>query len=446
MSVRQRARAIAAELATAIREWRHSWQALSPVGRATTIVLSIMIAGGVLLRVRNIGFPPRFTFDEHHFVPNARRYLLGESDDNDHPPLGKLFIAAGLLLFGDNPTGWRAASLIFGLQTLVIVVALARAVFADRRASWFAAAFFAGDGFFLAYSRTALLDGGLTCLVLWSFLAAVTARTWRGVLASALLVGLAASVKWSGGMAVVPAAGAILVLRRAPRWSLLLFAAAPIAHVALWLATFPLSGRPADPHALLALMGELLHHHIEVGHLQNPLASPWYTWPVLYHPIVVKLADHGTGRTYASSVGNPLLFFSSTAAILAALLAGAIVYARMRKARVRRSIILMLFLQMAPAIVRAAALLTIGWITLLAPWTVGRGQGTYMYHYLPSYSFALMLVAGVVAQLERRFPRAVFLYAILVLSIGVFFAPVWAELPLPESLANRRLMFAPWQP
>jgi dolichyl-phosphate-mannose--protein O-mannosyl transferase len=69
-----------------------------------------------------------------------------------------------------------------------------------------------------------------------------------------------------------------------------------------------------------------------------------------------------------------------------------------------------------------------------------------MYHYLPSYSFALMLVAGVVAQLERRFPRAVFLYAILVLSIGVFFAPVWAELPLPESLANRRLMFAPWQP
>jgi dolichyl-phosphate-mannose--protein O-mannosyl transferase len=446
MSVRQRVRALGAELASTIEGWRRSWHALPPVGRATTVILTIMIAGGVALRLRNIGFPPRFTFDEHHFVPNARRYLVGEADDNDHPPLGKLFIAVGLLLFGDNPTGWRAASLIFGLQTLVIAAALARALFADRRAGWFAAAFFAGDGFFLAYSRTALLDGGLTCLVLWSFLLAVTARTWRGVLASAVLVGLAASVKWSGGMAVVPAVAAVLVLRRAPRRSLLLFAAAPIVHFALWLATFPVCGQPADPRALLALMRELLHRHVEIGHLQNPLASPWFTWPVLYHPIVVKLADHGAGRTYASSVGNPLLFFSSTAAILATLVCGAAAYLRMRKARVRRSIIAMVFVQMAPPIVHAAALLTIGWIALLAPWTAGRGVGTYMYHYLPCYGFALVLAAGVAAKLERRFPRGLLLYAIVALSIGVFFAPVWGEIPLPESLANYRLMFVPWQP
>jgi len=446
MSAVQRMRAIAAALATTLQQWRRSWNALPPIQRATTIVLAIMIAGGVALRLRNIGFPPRFTFDEHHFVPNARRYLVGEADDNDHPPLGKLLIAVGLLLFGDNPTGWRAASLIFGLQTLLVVAALARALFADRRAGWFAAAFFAGDGFFLAYSRTALLDGGLACLVLWSFLAAVTARTWRGVLACAVLVGLAASVKWSGGLAVVPAVAAILVLRRAPRRSLLLFAAAPIVHVGLWLATFPLCGRPPDPRALFALMRELLHRHVEIGHLQNALASPWYTWPVLYHPIVVKLADHGTGRTYASSVGNPLLFFSSTAAILATLMAGAVAYARMRKARVRRSIIVMVFLQMSPAVVHAAALLTIGWIALIAPWTIGRGSYTFMYHYLPSYGFALTLVAGVAARLERRFPRALLLYVILALAIGIFFAPVWAEMGLPEAVANRRLMFVPWQP
>ena len=125
MSVRQRVRATGAELAATIQGWRCSWRALSPTERATTVILTIMIAGGVALRLRNIGFP-RFTFDEHHFVPNARRYLVGEADDNDHPPLGKLFIAAGMLLFGDNPTGWRAASLIFGLQTLVIAAALAR--------------------------------------------------------------------------------------------------------------------------------------------------------------------------------------------------------------------------------------------------------------------------------------------------------------------------------
>ena len=440
-------RAIAAGLVDAAREWRRSWRAASPAARTTTVVLGLIIAAGVVLRVRDIAFPPRFTFDEQHFVPNARRYLLGEPDDNDHPPLGKLFIAVGLLLFGDNPTGWRAASLVFGLQSLVVAAALARALFADRRAGWFAAAFLAGDGFFLAYSRTALLDGGLTCLVLWSLLAAVTARTWRGVLASALLVGLAASVKWSGGMAVVPAVAAILVLRRAPRWSVLLFAAAPLIHVALWLGTFPLSGRPADPRALLTLMRTLLRHHIEVGHMPNPLASPWYTWPLLYHPIVVKLADHGTGRRYASSVGNPVLFLSSTIGILTALSAGIVFALRARVGFLARLLApRWARLAIPPTVARAALLLSVGWLALLAPWIVGRGSATYMYHYLPSYGFALVLTAGLAAHLERRFPRALLAYVGLVLSIGIFFAPVWAEFPLAEAVANRRLILAPWQP
>lgn len=446
MSLRSRVQASAALLATAAQAWRRSWQSLSRAQRATTLILSTMIVAGVVLRVRGIAFPPRFTFDEHHFVPNARRYLLGEVDDNDHPPLGKLLIAVGILLFGDNPIGWRAASLIFGLQSLVIAAALARALFANPRAGWFAAAFFAGDGFFLAYSRTALLDGGLTCLILWSLLAAVTAQSWRGVLLCALLVGLAASIKWSGGMAAVPAVAAIFILRRAPRRSLLLFAAAPILHLALWLATFPLSGRPADPRALFTLMHELLRRHIEIGHSQNPLASPWYTWPVLYHPIVVKLADHGLGRRYASSVGNPLLFFSSTLVILATLQAGIVAVVRARKAGVRVSTILLGYLAFLPPVVRAALLLTVGWLALLAPWIVGRGSYTFMYHYLPSYGFALTLLAGAVAHLEQRFPRGVLLYVSAALAIGIFFAPVWAELPLAESVANHRLMFVPWQP
>jgi dolichyl-phosphate-mannose--protein O-mannosyl transferase len=189
-------------------------------------------------------------------------------------------------------------------------------------------------------------------------------------------------------------------------------------------------------------MRELLHRHIEIGHLQNPLASPWYTWPVLYHPIVVKLADHGSGRRYASSVGNPLLFLSGTLLVLATLLTGAVALAAALRVRVRRLTGLLAHLP----ITGAALLLTVGWAALLAPWTVGRGSYTFMYHYLPSYGFALTLVADVAARLERRFPRALLVYVTLALSIGIFFAPVWAELPVSPSFANRRLMFVPWQP
>ena len=429
----------------AARLCRGRWRALPPAARTTSVLLAVLITGGVVLRLWNIGFPPRFTFDEQHFVPNARAYLLGQADDNDHPPLGKLLIAAGLLLFGDNPTGWRAASLIFGLQSLVVAGAVARELFADRRAGWYAAAFLAADGFFLAYSRTALLDGALTCLVLWSFLAALTACTWRGVLACAALVGLAASVKWSGGMAFLPAAAAVVILGRAPRWSVLLLVVAPIVHVLLWLGTFPLSGRALDLHALLVQMRELLRHHVALGREHNPLASPWYTWPVLYHPIVVKLADHGTGRRYASSLGHPLLFLSSTVAVSSAMLAG---LAAALSTRVRHRVVGVLsrLSLSSPVIGRAAGLLTVGWLAMLAPWMIGRGSYTFIYHYLPSYGFALILVSGMAAHLERRWPRALTGYLGLVLLLAIFFAPVWAEFPLAEAAANRRLMFVPWQP
>ena len=410
--------------------------------RATSMMLALMIVGGVVLRLWDVGAPPRFTFDEHHFIPNARHYLDGVTDDNDHPPLGKLFIAAGMLLFGDNPTGWRAASLILGLQTLVIAAALARDLTGDRRAAWFAAAFFAADGFFLSYSRTALLDGGLACLVLWSVLAALVARTWRGVMASAVLVGLAASVKWSGGFALLPALAAVWMRRRVPLWrAALLFAlVSPATHVGLWLASLALTHHRADPRALAMLMRDLLRRHIDIGHSHNELASPWYSWPLLYHPIVVKLSDHGVGRRYASSAGNPLLFLSATVATLAALAGG---LATAFGARARAWIAAM---GIPPDDQRAALLLAGGWLALLAPWIVGRGAYTFMYHYLPSYGLALLLVAALAARVERRFPRFVAGYVAVALALLIYFAPVWAEFSITTSVANRRLLFIPWRP
>jgi len=428
-----------AGLAAAVRRRWRDFTELAPAQRLTTIVLGLMVVSGVALRIWNLGALPRLAFDEHHFVPAARAYLVGGVDENDHPPLGKLFIAVGMLLFGDNAIGWRAASLILGLQTLVVAAALARQLFADRRAAWFAAAFFAGDGFFISYSRTALLDGGLTCLVLWTMLAAVTARSWRGVLATAIGVGLAASVKWSGGFVIVPAALAVLMLARAPRWTLSLFAVAPLVHVGLWIAGLAICGRPPNLLATLALMKGLVEHHIAVGKVPNGLASPWYSWLTLYHPIVIKLSGHGARIRYSTSAGNPLLYLSTTLAILWAFGTGVSAAARTGVRdwwlRVR-----------SQPEVRAVALLTAGWLALLAPWMFGRSVGTYIYHYLPSYGFALTLVAGLGARLERRWPRLTAGYVLAAFALVLFFAPVWAELPIPESVANRRLLFPLWRP
>ncbi|MDB4983562.1 MAG: glycosyl transferase family protein [Myxococcales bacterium] len=426
-------------LADAVTRARRAWERQLPPERLTTVMLAIMIVAGSVLRLWDVDVLPRLGFDEDHFVLNARRYLIGEGDLNNHPPLGKLFIAVGMLIVGDNPAGWRAASIVWGLQTIVVAAVLARELFEDRRAAWFAAAFVAADGFFLSYSRTALLDGGLACLVLWSVLAAELARTWRGVLASAVLVGLAASVKWSGGLVVIPAAALVLARGRVARRWVLLFGTAPVVHLGLWVGALAFSGQPAAPRALVAVIREALHSHIVNGTLQHDAASPWYSWLIFYRPIVLKATEHGTWHHYASCVGHPLLFVGASLGIVVTV-GGALAALVSRRARawVRARCA-------AGPMTTAAAFLALGWLALIAPWTGPRAY-TFVYHYLPSYGFALTLLAGVVAHLERRFPSRVAAFVCAVFLLAAFFAPVWAELRISEHAARMRLVFPAWRP
>ena len=119
-----------------------------------------------------------------------------------------------------------------------------------------AAAFVAADGFFISYSRVGLMDGILTSLLLWCMLAAVSARTWRGVLVTALLVGIAVSVKWSGVFIVIPAAVTMLLLGRVRFWSLFIFAVVPVVQTAVWLLALRLSHEPTDLASLWRLVKE----------------------------------------------------------------------------------------------------------------------------------------------------------------------------------------------
>jgi dolichyl-phosphate-mannose--protein O-mannosyl transferase len=43
-----------------------------------------LIAGGIAIRVYDLGYPRELVFDEHHCVKNARNYLAARSDSNDH--------------------------------------------------------------------------------------------------------------------------------------------------------------------------------------------------------------------------------------------------------------------------------------------------------------------------------------------------------------------------
>ena len=406
---------------------------------ATGVLLVLMILGGVVLRIQRVGYPFHYCFDEDQFIGAAHQFLIGVPDKAEccHPPLAKLLMGVGMLLEGNNPLGWRFAPLCFGLQIIVLVYLIASSLFEDRRAGWLAAAFVAVDGFYLSYSRLAFPEGMLTCLNLWCMFAAISARGWGGVLASALLCGLAASIKWVGLLVALPACFSILLLRRAPWYTIFAFAIVPFVHLGVWMIGLGLIGHPNDPMSVVAAIRERAGLHLGFAHHTNPAESAWYTWPFLYHPLIVKSSQVGTKVRLASGIGNPLLWIAAHVCFVALIVTGtaAALSARWRERwgrwfDVRFS--------------KALAILVVCWICMMLLWISGRIV-TYWYHYLTSWGFTLILLGGLVARLDRRFSKQVLSFVLLVLAVSIYFAPVWAELPISLAAAHRRLIFPLWQ-
>jgi dolichyl-phosphate-mannose--protein O-mannosyl transferase len=342
-----------------------------------------------------------------------------------------------MIIFGNTPLGWRFIPLCFGIQNIVLVFLIASVLFKDRRAGWLAAAFMAVDGFYIAYSRAALPDIILASSVLWSMLAAITARGWAGMLACAVLIGLAASIKWVGLFVGLPACFAIVLLKRTPWYTMASFLLVPLVHLAIWMIGLKLIGRPNDPLSVWAEIRNRQNIHLGFPHHTNPVESSWYTWLVLYHPILIKSAYQGVTARLASSIGNPLLWFSADLCLISLPVVGGM-WALRKPWRARWS---RWFDSDAN---QAMAILGVAWLSMMLLWISGRIV-TYWYHYLTPWGFAIMLVAGVASRLDRRFPKGVMAFVIGVLVISIYFAPVWAELPISISAAHRRLIFPLWR-
>lgn len=248
-----------AEPATRLDRWRDALLA-TPRGErlwrwlAPTLITVIAF----VLRVVHVGDPHELVFDETYYVKDSwSQWLLGfpstwpegaderfNSGDTDffsgvgsyvvHPPLGRIFIGAGMALFGaDTATGWRIAGVVFGTATVLLVYVLARTLTGSIVFASVASGLLAIDGLSIVLSRVALLDIFLTFfVVLTLFFVARDRRAslerWaaRGparsawgpvfwnrpwLLAAGAAAGAATAVKWSG-LYVLAAVGVYVVV------------------------------------------------------------------------------------------------------------------------------------------------------------------------------------------------------------------------------------------
>jgi dolichyl-phosphate-mannose--protein O-mannosyl transferase len=80
------------------------------------------------------------------------------------------------------------------------------------------------------------------------------------------------------------------------------------------------------------------------------------------------------------------------------------------------------------------------WFLPLLPW-IFSNRDSYLYHYLPSYVFGLVLLAGLVSKLGTR--RALQLgFVIAVAAVFVFCVPVWSKIPFGADSLLHTLFFS----
>ncbi|MEE9583236.1 MAG: phospholipid carrier-dependent glycosyltransferase, partial [Dehalococcoidales bacterium] len=159
--------------------------------------LLMLVLVTLVLHFSVIMAPDEPLFDEQYYIPDARLIIDGEGTEHpEHPPLGKLFIVAGIELFGDNPLGWRFFSVLLGTTSIIFFYLICRRLTLSKRVSFLAT-------FLIAFETLSFVHAGIALLDVYSLVFALAAF-WlylRGNYAmSGVAIGLSALAKLNGAL------------------------------------------------------------------------------------------------------------------------------------------------------------------------------------------------------------------------------------------------------
>lgn len=367
----------------------------------------LVVALAAVARLQNLGRPARLVFDETYYVKDA--FTLGrlgfEAKWPDtpnpafeagnvhtyldqaayvvHPQVGKWLISLGMDVSGGATSSfaWRFANAVVGILAVLLVIRIARRLFASTSMGLVAGLLFAVDGTAIVHSRIALLDQFVMFFGLLAFglllidrdwarrrlaerVAAIVDaggnvsrygprlgfRWWR--LAAGVSLGLACGVKWSGlyfvaGFGLLTVLWDVTARRRAGigRWwedaivadGLPAFAqivptavvvyllswwswfATPGAWGRQWAAQNPGQGITWLPEALRSFV----NYHQQMWSFHTGLTTDHnyrsnpIGWIIQWRPTSFWWERQGDATSAITSIGNPLLWWLAALAILA---------------------------------------------------------------------------------------------------------------------------------
>jgi dolichyl-phosphate-mannose-protein mannosyltransferase len=420
----------------------------------------LLFAAALALYIPQLEIPPQYIYDEVYHAFTAGEYARGNADAYvwdtqpsqpgraymwNHPTLGVSLIAGGILLYGNDPFGWRIASSIFGAAGIALVWFLALRLTRRRSIALLAAGLLLLDGLYFVQSRTGMLDIFLTVflmaaiLAFHAYLTGPPERRGRRVVLLGVLLGLGIATKWS---AAYPATliGCVVLWRslapgrdetlgsqawrrRAGRdlgWTVVGLGLVPAG---VYLAAhIPFFATGHTFGQFVELQRQIYYYHTHL-HETHKYQSRWWEWPLTLRPVwyyVAYLGDH-VGNIYAN--GNPIL---NVAFVPAAVAVTAVWWKRRDP---------------------AARTLAIGFFGQWLPWALVP-RISFAYHFLPATPFGCIAVAVGLGWLWRRRGLARIAAAAYVAAVAasfVFFYPIYTGVPLTHRALELRFWLPSWR-
>lgn len=418
----------------------------SGTSREIMMTAVAIVVGAFLLFAPNFNLPATYNFDEVYYVPAAKNLLAHDEPQNyEHPPLGKLIIAAGVHIFGDQPVGWRAMSAIFGVMTLLGIFLLGHLVFQSRLSAIFVTLISLFNNFIFVQSRIAMLDIFMVAFMVWAvyfFTLSIKQKNckWSQLFLylAGICLGLANSCKWF--VLVFWASLWIFILLNWKRnfgWSktnlILALGVTPVvAYMVTFLPYLLISRASGLPFTLVDLFS---HFQWEIWSGQrrvtqsHPYQSPWYHWPLMIRPIwyFYEEIPGGTIKGIAL-IGNPVVVWGGLVSLFW------LIKDSFRKSFNTAKVIVGLYL-----------------ISLFSWWLIPR-KITFFYYYFPS----LIILGFALTYIFREGPNRFFsnksglsfllqmVFLVFTIIMFIYFYPILSASSISRPQLEHRFWFQTW--
>jgi dolichyl-phosphate-mannose--protein O-mannosyl transferase len=286
-----------------------------------------------------VQYPPTYmseaVFDEVYYVRASEDYLYGRDPyENTHPPLGKLIIAAGILVLGNNPFGWRILGILFATAKLPVIYLLGKEVSGSWRGGLFSAFLLGFEFMHFTMGRIATIDIFLvsfslaSMLFFYRYMKRVLESGWdtslRSLFAAVILSALGFSTKWTAAFNLAAQFSILGLIRfgflrneggqkrigNINRNVFLVLAGTASVFVFVYLLTYlPYMWLGHSLGDVFQQQWYMLSYHSGLD-ASHGYSSPWWSWPLLTRPVWLYVSELGVGEVSTIVIlGNPAIWW-----------------------------------------------------------------------------------------------------------------------------------------